>query len=246
GARRGRGRCRTSSGRTMGADELAFAGAVRQAELVRGGEVSAREVVAACLARIERFDGELRAFREVFAEEALAEAERVGDGPLAGVPVALKAEVDEGGEFERRVRAAGAIVIGTTNLPELAAWPFTETERWGISRNPWDPGRTPGGSSGGSAAAVAAGMCGAALGSDGGGSIRIPAAACGIFGLKPSRGRFPFGESWGGLTALGPLARCVADAALLYDAAAGTSLLAAARRAPRRLRVAWSVAGAYP
>jgi amidase len=230
-------------------DELALAGAARQAELVRSGAVEPREVVAACLRRIERLDGELNAFREVFWERALAEAGDVArDGPLAGVPIAMKAETDADGVLAGRVRAAGGVIIGTTQLPELAAWPFTESSAWGITRNPLDPAITPGGSSGGSAAAVAAGMCGAAVGSDGGGSIRIPAACCGIVGLKPTRGAVPGHEAWDGLSVAGPIGRTVLDTALLGDALAGTTAWADAARGapPAPLRIAWSLRGAPP
>src|SRR5262249_20712268 len=116
---------------------------------------------------------------------------------------------------------AGAIVIGKTNVPELCAMPWTESPTNGVTRNPWDLQRSPGGSSGGSAAAVAAGLVGAGLGSGGGGSIRFPAAYCGLFGLKPQRGRVPLApriDSWHGLTANGVLTRTVRDSALFYDA----------------------------
>src|SRR6185437_3129890 len=145
-------------------------------------------------------------------------------------------------EAVRRVRAAGAIVVGKTNMPELALWPqLTESQTWGATRNPWDPQRSTGGSSGGSAAAVAAGMVAGALGSDGGGSIRIPASACGLFGLKPQRGRVPLApddDHWLGLTCIGPMTRTVADAALLLGVLAGApgEFAQAARSAPARLR----------
>ena len=129
------------------------------------------------------------------------------------------------GEVVRRLRAAGAIPIGITNVPELMIFPWTASAANGITRNPWDPTRTPGGSSGGSAAAVAAGMVPCATGSDGGGSIRIPAACCGLVGMKPSRGRVstqPVGEGWLGLSVFGALARTVADSALLLDAIHGS------------------------
>jgi amidase len=152
-------------------------------------------------------------------------------------------------EIVRRLREAGAIPLGRTNVPELELWPFTESEAWGATRNPWNPQRSPGGSSGGSAAAVAAGMVPAATGSDGMGSIRIPAACCGIFGVKTQRGRIsmkPLVDPWHGLSVLGPLTRRVADAALLLDLTAdgsgpplpGSSFAHAAATAPPRLRVA--------
>ncbi len=169
---------------------------------------------------------------------------RFGQRPLLGVPIAIKDDADVAGEVTlfgtvaedrpaqadsevvRRLRAAGAVIVGMTNGPELLLWPFTETAAHGVTRNPWDLGRTPGGSSGGSAAAVAAGLVGAALGSDGAGSIRIPAACCGIFGLKPQRGRISIAphsdadHAWHGMAVYGPLARSVEDAALLLDVTA--------------------------
>ena len=121
----------------------------------------------------------------------------------------------------RRLRSAGAVIIGKTNVPELEIVPFTETPTFGATRNPWDLNRTPGGSSGGSAAAVAAGLVGGALASDGGGSIRIPAGCCGLFGLKPQRDRVPMAplqEPWHGLSVYGAVTRHVADTALFLDA----------------------------
>ncbi len=159
-----------------------------------------------------------------------------------GVPVAFKDELDIDGLVAQhgtnaysgparsdaahwaRLKGAGAILLAKTNLPELAICGFTETEVWGETRNPWNPSRTTGGSSGGSAAAVAAGLVGAASASDGAGSIRIPAANCGLFGLKPQRGRIslaPDAEHWHGMTSTGCLTRRVADTALWLDLAAG-------------------------
>ncbi|MDQ3729936.1 MAG: amidase family protein, partial [Actinomycetota bacterium] len=148
---------------------------------------------------------------------------------------------------------AGATVLGKTNLPELAICGFTETEAWGITRNPWDTSRTPGGSSGGSAAATAAGLCAGATASDGGGSIRIPAAFCGLFGLKPQRDRIslaPAREHWHGLSVTGSVTRTVEDSALWLDACSGGvpggprapehSFVEAAHATPPRLRIAWS------
>lgn len=250
----------------MDPQELAFAGIARQAELVREREVSPVELVDNCIARIEHLDPALNAFRAVFAERALAEARqaegRVGAGedrPLLGVPVAIKDDVDMAGEVTacgsaahggparadaevvRRLRQAGAIVVGKTNVPELTIWPFTETTAFGTTRNPWRVDRTCGGSSGGSAAAVAAGLVGAALGSDGAGSIRIPAACCHLFGLKPTRGRIPHPPGWHGLSVVGPLARGVADAALFLHVAAD-GIGPEPPRPPGRLRVAMSKA----
>jgi amidase len=221
--------------------------ATGQAELVRKGAVSARGLVEATLRRIGQLDGTLNAFRVVLADEALAEADRIDTRerersevlPLLGVPIAIKDDTDVAGqvtawgssadrpaasadaEVVTRLRAAGAIVIGKTQVPELTLWPWTASKRWGITRNPWDPGRTPGGSSGGSAAAVASGMCAMALGSDGGGSVRYPAGLTGLIGVKPQRARIPVGpehaSAWHGLLALGPLTRSVRDAALFLD-----------------------------
>jgi amidase len=192
-------------------EEVAFAGVAGQVELVRRGAVSSRELVELALSRIERLDREPNAFAAVYAERALLEAAqadarvRTGESrPLIGVPVAVKDEIDIGGEITslgtgamatpapadaeavRRVRAAGGIVIGKTKMPKLGLWPFTESVTWGVTRNPWDPERTPGGSSGGSAAAVAAGMVPAVLAADGAGSIRIPATAVACSGSSRS------------------------------------------------------------
>lgn len=261
-------------------EEIAFAGAARQAEMVRAGEVSPTELVQLYLDRIERLDPQLNSFRVVLAERALLEAEQAearlkGDDerPLLGVPIALKDEVDLAGELSthgtdaypdpapadsemvRRLREAGAIVVGKTHLPELAICGFTESATWGVTRNPWDPQRTPGGSSGGSAAAVAAGLVPIASASDGGGSIRIPASSCGLFGLKPQRGRVslaPLVEHWNGLSAAGCLSRSVLDTALWLDVVSGGSadpeapppperpFVESARTSPSKLRIAYS------
>lgn len=226
---------------TATADEqLAFAGPGELAQLVRAREVHPKELVELCLRRIEGLNPRLNAFRTTMPDEALAAAEAAAssDGLLAGVPVAIKDEMpiagqlmtwgsrtygppqSSDGEVVRRLRAAGAIPIGITNVPELMIFPWTASDANGITRNPWDPTRTPGGSSGGSAAAVAAGMAPAATGADGGGSIRIPAASCGLVGMKPTRGRVslqPLAEDWLGLTVYGALARTVRDSALLLD-----------------------------
>lgn len=232
----------------MDATDLAFAGIARQAELIAAGEVSSRELVELYLGRIERFNPRLNAFRIVFTERALMEADQAdarrgagGERPLLGVPIAVKDEFDVAGEVStfgtnahgeparedseivRRARAAGAIVIGKTHMPELGAFPWTESPTWGVTRNPWRLEHSPGGSSGGSAAAVAAGLVGAALAGDGGGSIRFPAAYCGLFGLKTQRGRVPLAPhigAWHGLVVNGVLARSVRDTALFYDAIA--------------------------
>jgi amidase len=169
---------------------------------------------------------------------------RFGQRPLLGVPFAVKDDIDVAGEVTavgtraygeparedaevvRRLRAAGAVILGKTNVPELCAFPWTESATWGVTRNPWTLEHTPGGSSGGTAAAVAAGLVGAALGADGGGSIRFPAAYCGLVGLKPQRGRVPMEphtDAWHGLSVNGVLTRSVRDTALFHDVIAGAS-----------------------
>jgi amidase len=222
--------------------ELVYSGAAAQAAMIARREVSARELVESCVARIGRYDARLNAFKEVYVEEALAAAEEADrrvmahdHSPLLGVPVAVKDDLDVAGRLTGRgtsavtrpavadsavvrlLREAGAIIIGKTHLPELAIYGFTESRSYGITRNPWDVTRTAGGSSGGSAAAVAAGMVGIASGSDGGGSIRIPAACCGLFGFKPSPGRTAGSGGWGGLSVQGAEARSVADSAWYVD-----------------------------
>jgi amidase len=235
----------------MDATELAYAGIAKQAELIASGEISSRELVDVYLERIKRLNPKLNAFRVVFEERARMEADqadaRRGAGgessqrPLLGVPIAVKEEQDVAGELTthgtnaygepakadseivRRMRAAGAIVIGKTQMPELGAFPWTESATWGVTRNPWELQHSPGGSSGGSAAAVAAGLVGAALAGDGGGSIRIPSAFSGLFGLKTQRGRVPLAPHaghWHGLVVYGVLTRSVRDSALFYDAIA--------------------------
>ncbi|OJF09960.1 amidase [Couchioplanes caeruleus] len=259
-------------------------GLTAQAHALAEGAVTSRSLVERALRRIEATHGTLNAFRRVRGEAALAEADaadrRLAAGvrlPLLGVPVAVKDDIDVAGdptafgcdgefppqqvdaEAVRRLRAAGAIVLGKTNTCELGQWPFTEGPAFGATRNPWAPDRTPGGSSGGAAAAVAAGLVPAALGSDGAGSVRIPAAWTHLVGIKPQRGRvstWPHPEAFHGLTGYGPLARTVADAALLLDAAAGShagdlhrpppvQVLPAVRRDPGRLRIALSFRSAF-
>src|SRR3989440_5076652 len=213
-------------------------------ELVRSRQVRPRELVELCLRRIEALNPQLNAFRTTMAEQALTEADAAdtSDGLLAGVPLAVKDDLPVAGqattrgsrsygapatadaEAVRRLRAAGAIPIGITNVPELMIFPWTASDANGITRNPWDRTRTPGGSSGGSAAAVASGMIPCASGSDGGGAVRVPAAGCGLVGMKSTRGRIstqPAPEGWLGLSVYGGLARSAKDSALLLDAMHG-------------------------
>lgn len=262
-------------------DDLLFSGVEALAKATRAGEVSARELTEACLARIDAAET-LNAFTNVMRERAIAEADDRDQartdgrpvGPLHGVPVAIKEELDVAGEVTtfggrgntapahrdaevvRRLRAAGAVVVGKTAMPEFGQWPFTESVAHGLTRNPWDTDRSPGGSSGGTAAAVAAGLVPFGLGGDGGGSIRIPAACCGLFGLKPQRGRVssdPHGHLWWALGTAGPITRSVIDSALVYDAIHGaepgdrfraeppSGSFAEAVGAPMRpLRIGWS------
>ncbi|HEX4732266.1 MAG TPA: amidase [Solirubrobacterales bacterium] len=265
-----------------GGDDFAFLGLARQAEMVRAGEVSPTELVGQSLERIDRIDPQLNSFRKVFADKAMLEAEQAearrsaGDKrPLLGVPIAIKDEIDVAGEinlhgtdaFEvpakadagvvRRLREAGAIIVGLTLLPELAICGFTESATYGVTRNPWNPQRTPGGSSGGSASAVAAGLVPIASAGDGAGSIRIPAACCGLFGLKPTRGRVslaPKLEGWRGLAVEGCVSRSVLDSALWLDVVSGGStedeapsppakpFVESVKDSPGKLRVGWSTA----
>jgi amidase len=250
------------------------------------GHVSSIGLVESTLAAIEATQPTLNAFRVVRAAEARAEAieadRRIAAGerlPLLGVPVAIKDDVDIAGhptsfgcpgafapqdedcEVVRRLRKAGAVIVGKTNTPEVGLYPFTEGTAFGVTRNPWSLEHTPGGSSGGSAAAVAAGIVPAGVGSDGAGSVRIPASWCNLVGVKPQRGRistWPDPESFNGLTCIGPLTRTVADAALMLDVLSGnhpedlhappppaepyTQTIA---REPRSLRIGLSLRHAY-
>jgi amidase len=256
------------------------------AEALADGRTSSVELVERVLADIEATQPTLNAFRVICAESARADAmaadkrlERGERLPLLGVPVAVKDDVDVAGvptsfgcvgpflpervdsEVVRRLRAAGAIVVGKTNTPEVGLYPFTEGHAFGATRNPWSLDHTPGGSSGGSAAAVAAGIVPAAVGSDGAGSVRIPAAWCNLVGVKPQRGRistWPDRESFNGLTCFGPLTRTVADAALMLDVlsgnhpddlhtppAASEPYREAVARDPGRLRIALSLRHPY-
>ena len=229
------------------------------AEGVRASTLDAEQVVADALARIARHDEVLAAFDTVRTEAALREARdvarRVAAGgeqlPLAGVPIAVKDTVPVAGEVMRagshatdrtpqtadhpvvaRLRAAGAVVVGTTTMPEAGLWLTTDGDR--VTRNPWQLERSASGSSGGSAAAVAAGLVPLAHGTDGLGSIRQPAAACGVLGLKPSRGLIPaeLGQNdWYGLAENGPMATTVADLALMLSVMADDPALAKVRAA---------------
>jgi len=254
--------------------DLLLRPATELARLVRSGELGARELTEAALERIDTLDGAINAIVHVDAEGALAAADAVGPGddrPFAGVPVAVKDTAavagmpytlgsDLFGDFVpghdafvvSRLREAGFVIVGKTNLPEYGILPVTEPRRFGPTRNPWDSERTPGGSSGGAAAGVAAGMVPLAHGSDGGGSIRIPAACCGLVGLKPSRGRISRGPDQGDdlLVQDGVLTRTVAETAVLLDVLAGyrpgdaswappppEPFAATAAREPGRLRI---------
>src|SRR5437899_3986713 len=225
---------------------------IETAEAVRRGEVKAVEVLDECLTAIDKANEALNAFVHLDPELARREAERVdaaiakGDdpGPLAGVPFGVKdledcaglptshgsllykgrPPVTEDSIHVARLRAAGAVPVGKTAAPEFGAIAYTSTPAWGTTRNPWKLDRTPGGSSGGAAAAVAAGIGAIAHGSDGAGSIRIPAALCGVFGFKPSLGLVPYWPNpdfWAARSHNGPLARSVRDAALMLNAIAG-------------------------
>ena len=265
--------------------DLSRAGVAETAQRIAEGDLTSRVVVEEALARIGIADPGLNAFSRVLAEEARAEATARDEqlvsggprGPLHGVPVAIKEEIDVAGtvttfggegnstpvaadaEVVRRLRAAGAVIVGKTTMPEFGSFPYTESASRGVTRNPWDRTRTPGGSSGGTAVAVAAGMVPVGLGGDGGGSIRIPSACCGLFGLKPQRGRVttsPQPHLWWALGTAGPLTRSVLDSAIVYDVIRGNvdtdlyragdapSFTEAALREPGRLRIGWTTKSA--
>jgi amidase len=231
--------------RVSGVTDLLLRPASELAELIRSGELSARELVEASLRRIDELQPSINAFTHVAYESALATAEAIGPRdlrPFAGVPIAIKDNrpvngmpltmcSDLFGDFVpdhdaflvRRLREAGFVIVGKTALPEMGILPTTESRRFGPTRNPWALDRTPGGSSGGSAAAVAAGMVPIAHGNDGGGSTRIPAACCGLVGLKGARGRVSVGPDGGQsfLVVDGVLSRTVAETAQLLDLMAG-------------------------
>ncbi len=232
---------------------LSFQTAWETASLIAGKEISPLEVMRGTLEYIEAVNPELIAFAALRPEEALKEAYDMSEamakgktfGPLAGVPIGVKDLEDVAGMVTSygslcyrnniasadsvqvaRLKAAGAIVVGKTNVPEFGFTGFTKNRLYGITRNPFNLERTSGGSSGGSAAAVAGGLVPIATGSDSGGSIRIPASYCGCFGMKPTFGRIPAGPSpctgFSGLTSFGPLTRSVRDAALYLDCASGS------------------------
>ncbi|MFI4985178.1 MAG: amidase [Solirubrobacterales bacterium] len=229
----------------MSDGDLMFQSAIDLASMVRSGEVSARELVQCSLDRIEELNPTLNAFVQVDAEGALAAADLLKPGderPFAGVPIAIKNNrpvkglrltygcslmadyiCDYDHNVTRRLRDAGFMIVGTTTLPEYGILPTSEARLFGPTRNPWDLQRTPGGSSGGAAAAVTAGIVPVAHGNDGGGSIRIPAACCGLVGLKASRGRVSVAPELGdsSLTIDGVLTRTVADTAAILDVLAG-------------------------
>jgi len=253
--------------------ELHDLSALEQGVAIKAGEVGSLELVEHYLARVERLDAELGAFVTVTPERARASARRAGDGPLAGVPTAIKDLNSTAGvrttygstlfadfvpdfsdELVLRIEAAGMVSLGKTNTPEFGSPCYTEPAVAPPAVTPWDTSRMAGGSSGGAAAAVAGGLVAVAQGSDGGGSIRIPASCCGLVGLKPTRGRISGSPMYGEITGLataGPLARTVRDAAALLDVMAGRavgdpfwapeeaqSFLAACDREPGRLRIA--------
>jgi amidase len=268
----------------MSSNDLIHLSALDTARLVRDREVSPVELVNLYLERIERIDPHLHAFTTVTADMALEAAraaeQAVADdaelGQLHGVPIAIKELTttagvrstfssrafadwipEEDDEYVTRLYRAGAIMLGKTNSPEFGLNATTEDGIFPPSRNPWNTDHSTGGSSGGSGAALAARLCPFAEGSDGGGSIRIPSAACGVVGLKPQRGRVPSapyaGEGWSGFATSGPMARTVADVALGLDVMSGPavgdpyptlnpseSFLSAATERPGRLRIAWT------
>jgi amidase len=228
--------------------DLAALDATDQAALVRGGEASPLELVDAAIERIEKLNGELNAVIHPLYERARAAAQAgLPDGPFTGVPIVVKdldgtlagAPYHAGNKllkaqnyvasttsylFERLERA-GFVIVGKTNTPELGLMTTTEPEAYGATHNPWSTGHSPGGSSGGSAAAVASGMVPVAHAGDGGGSIRVPASHCALFGLKPTRGRVSLGpsesEGWAGLVNRHVVTRTVRDSAAVLDALQG-------------------------
>ena len=236
--------------------------AIGLARLVRAGELTADELLDEALRRVDARNPAINAVINVFEGRARAAIARgLPDGPFTGVPFVLKdlgidlaGEVTSSGcrffadyratassELTLRYERAGFVIFGKTNTPEMGLNVSTEPRLFGPTRNPWNPAHSAGGSSGGAAAAVAAGIVPAAHATDGGGSIRIPASACGLFGLKPNRGRTPsgppLGEGWNGLSHGHIVGRSVRDSAAVLDATAGFE----PRRAVRRARCCWHV-----
>jgi amidase len=229
-------------------DDLAFLDAVTQAELVRRGDLSPLELVDAAITRIEKLNPELNAVIHPRFERARGEAAgSLPDGPFRGVPIVIK-DLDGASAGDplhngnralktagyvanrdtwlvSRLRAAGFVIVGKTNTPEFGLMPTTEPLAYGPTRNPWNTDHSTGGSSGGSAAAVASGMVAVGHAGDGGGSIRIPASECGLFGLKPTRGRVSLGpdlgEAWAGFVVRHAVTRSVRDSAAVLDVIAG-------------------------
>ena len=226
---------------------LDYLSVTQQAKMLADGEVSSRELTQHCLDRITRYNADMKAFVNVLVDDAMAQADALDEtlaktgrpvGPLHGVPMCIKDEDAVKGvrqgygtnavstpapddcEAVRRLREAGAVFVGITAMPEFGQWPFTESTTHGYTRNPWNRERSVHGSSGGTAAAVSSGMVAAGMGGDGGGSIRLPAAWCNLFGLKVQRGRVssaPAAALWRGLGVVGPLTHTVADSALIND-----------------------------
>lgn len=252
-------------------DDIVAAGPIVQAAALSSGEISSRELTEATLQAIERENSRLNAVVEMLTDEALVQADDADrrraqgeDGALLGVPIAVKNEHDITGhvtaqgsraithvaaadsDLVQRFRAAGMPMVATTTLPELATSGYTESDAYGATRNPHDLDRTPGGSSGGSAALVAAGGVGIATASDGGGSIRIPAACCGVPGFKPTQGTMPSSGGWYDMSTQGCLTRNLRDAALYLDTFGdfGASLQPAAAQPPSQLRIGVTMAGA--
>jgi len=248
-------------------DEYRRHDAVGLADLVRRGEASPSELLEIAIARAEAVNPEIHAITvEHFDLARRAAKGRLPDGPLRGVPYLLKdlgimlrgTVTTEGSRFFRdashdrdstlveRLRASGLVLFGKTHSPEFGSSPSSESALHGATRNPWDLARSAGGSSGGAAAAVAAGIVPAAHATDGGGSIRIPASSCGLFGMKPTRGRVPMGpdvyEGWGGLSCAHAVSRSVRDSAVLLDATQGPAVGDAYATAPRERPYAEEVA----
>ena len=248
--------------------DLTALGPARQSALLAAGAVTSRDLVAATLTAIRAAEPRINATVTVLADEAMVAADAAdrrradGDaGPLTGVPIAVKDDLDVAGlvtgrgsraereparadsELVAAMRAAGMVIVAKSTMPELAILGFTETEAHGVTRNPHDTSRTPGGSSGGSAALVSSGSIGVATASDGAGSIRIPAACCGLVGFKPSHGTVPSSGGWHGLSTQGCVVPTLADSALFLDTfgSFAESLSDAAGTTPGPLRIGWSL-----